>query len=139
MIGTVATVSEVRLDVAATITAISLIITAVATFIVAVRDRKSNGSSNEKAVAVTEVVNTGKKVETLMQQVEFLFEEISKLREQKENLERRVNRLSAELKKEKADHAETKARLEALLIELHEKNKKIKELENQLIQIQENK
>ena len=139
MIETVAAVTEVRFDIAAIVTGVSLVITAVATFIVAVRDRKSNGDGNAKAIAVTEIVDTGKKVETLMQQVEFLFEEISKLREQKENLERRVNRLSAELKKEKADHAETKARLEALLIELHEKNKKIKDLENQLIQIQEKK
>lgn len=138
MIGTVATVTPaIQLDVAATITAISLIITAVATFIVAVRDRKSNGSSNEKAVAVTEIVDTNKKVETLIQQVDFLFEEIGRLREEKENLEKRVNRLTAELRKEKADHAETKARLEALLIELHEKNKRISELELQLTKLQE--
>lgn len=138
MIGTVAAVnSAIQLDVAASITAVSLIITAVATFIVAVRDRKSNGSSNEKAVAVTEIVDTNKKVETLIQQVEFLFEEIGRLREEKENLEKRVNRLTAELRKEKADHAETKARLEALLIELHEKNKRISELELQLTKLQE--
>ncbi len=138
MIGTVAAVnSAIQLDVAASITAVSLIITAVATFIVAVRDRKSNGSSNEKAVAVTEIVDTNKKVETLIQQVEFLFEEIGRLMEEKENLEKRVNRLTTELKKEKADHAETKARLEALLIELHEKNKRISELELQLTKLQE--
>lgn len=139
MIDTVAAIETVRLDVAAIITALSLVITAVATFVVALRDRKSNGSSNEKAVAVTEVVNTGKKVEQLIQQVDFLFEEIGRLRQEKETLEKRIDKLTSELRNEREDHAKTKQRLEELLVELNEKNERIKTLEAELAKIQENK
>lgn len=131
-------IETVRVDLAAVITAFSLIITAVATFVVAIKDGKSSGSSREKAVAVTEVVNTGKKVENLIQQVDFLFEEIGRLRHEKETLEKRIDILTSDLRKEKEDHAKTKERLEALLIELAEKNGRIKTLEAELAKITEN-
>lgn len=123
----------VRIDIAAIITAISLIIGAAATFIIALRDRKSDGNSNAKAVAVTEIADTGKKVETLIQQVDFLFEEISRLRVEKDNLERKVAELTDELRREKEDHAKTKAALTEALNKLAEKTAKLEELEAQLV------
>lgn len=131
-------IEAVQLDIAAVITAISLVITAAATFIVAFRDKKTNRDSADKAVSVTKIHETDKKVETLIQQVDFLFDEISKLRTEKDDLERQVAVLTDDLNREREDHQKTKARLDALLIELDEKNKKIAVLEHELSKIKEN-
>lgn len=132
-------IEAVKLDIAAVITAISLVITAAATFIVAFRDKKTNGDSADKAVSVTQIHETDKKVETLIQQVDFLFDEISKLRTEKDDLERQIATLTEDLKREREDHAKTKARLDALLVELDKKNKKIAVLEHELSKLKENK
>lgn len=138
MIETVAMVESIRLDVAAVITAISLVITAVATFLVALRSSKSNGSSTDRAVAVTKIVDTEDKVETLIQQVDFLFEEIARLRNEKDRLEEKVAVLTEDLRREKEAHATTRARLELLLAELEQKNIRIAALEDELITLRSN-
>lgn len=132
-------IESVKIDIAAVITAFSLVITAIATFVVALRDRKTNGESTDKAISVTRINETDKKVETLIQQVDFLFEEISRLRTEKDELEAKVRVLTAELQKETEAHAETKERLEALMIELDEKNKKIAILEKELAKLKASK
>ena len=132
-------IEAVKLDIAEVITAISLVITAAATFIVALSDKKTNMESADKAVSVTQIHETDKKVETLIQQVDFLFDEISKLRTEKDDLERRIAALTDDLNREREDHQKTKARLDALLIELDKKNKKIAVLEHELAKLKENK
>lgn len=132
-------IEAVKLDIAAVITAISLVITAAATFIVAFRDKKTDMDSVDKAVSVTKIHETDKKVEILIQQVDFLFDEISKLRTEKDDLESQIARLTEDLNREREDHSKTKARLDALLAELDEKNKKIAVLEHELSKIKENK
>lgn len=131
-------IEAVKLDIAAVITAISLVITAVATFIVALRDKKPNEEAADKAVSVTQIHETDKKVETLIQQVDFLFDEISKLRTEKDSLERQIVALTNDLDREREDHNKTKARLDALLVELDNKNKRIAALEYELSKIKEN-
>ena len=130
-------IEAVKLDIAAVITAISLVITAAATFIVAFRDKKIDGDAADKAVSVTQIYETDKKVETLIQQVDFLFDEISKLRTEKDDLEHQIARLTEDLNREREDHSKTKARLDALLVELDEKNKKIAVLEHELSKLKE--
>lgn len=130
-------IEAVKLDIAAVITAISLVITAAATFIVAFRDKKTDMDSVDKAVSVTKIHETDKKVEILIQQVDFLFDEISKLRTEKDDLESQIARLTEDLNREREDHSKTKARLDALLAELDEKNKKIAVLEHELSKIKE--
>lgn len=132
-------IEAVKLDIAAVITAISLVITAAATFIVAFRDKKTDDDAADKAVSVTQIYETDKKVETLIQQVDFLFDEISKLRTEKDDLEHQIARLTEDLNREREDHSKTKARLDALLVELDEKNKKIAVLEHELSKLKENK
>lgn len=132
-------IEAVKLDIAAVITAISLVITAAATFIVAFRDKKTDMDSVDKAVSVTKIHETDKKVEILIQQVDFLFDEISKLRTEKDDLESQIARLTEDLNREREDHSKTKARLDALLAELDEKNKKIAVLEHELSKLKENK
>ena len=127
----------VKIDIAAVITAISLVITAAATFIVAIRDKNSNNEAADKAVSVTQIHETDKKVETLIQQVDFLFDEISKLRTEKDDLERQIATLTDDLNKEREDHSKTKARLDALLVELDKKNRKIAVLEQELSKLKE--
>lgn len=131
-------IEAVKLDIAAVITAISLVITAAATFIVAFRDKKTDMDSVDKAVSVTKIHETDKKVEILIQQVDFLFDEISKLRTEKDDLESQIAKLTEDLNREREDHSKTKARLDALLAELDEKNKKIAVLEHELSKIKEN-
>lgn len=131
-------IEAVKLDIAAVITAISLVITAAATFIVAFRDKKTDMDSVDKAVSVTKIHETDKKVEILIQQVDFLFDEISKLRTEKDDLESQITRLTEDLNREREDHSKTKARLDALLVELDKKNKKIAVLEHELSKIKEN-
>ena len=130
-------IEAVRLDVAAVITAISLVITATATFVVALKDKKSNDEAADKAVSVTQIHETDKKVETLIQQVDFLFDEISKLRTEKDDLERQIATLTDDLNREREDHNRTKARLDALLVELDKKNRKIAVLEQELSKLKE--
>lgn len=132
-------IEAVKLDIAAVITAISLVITAAATFIVAFRDKKTDMDSVDKAVSVTKIHETDKKVEILIQQVDFLFDEISKLRTEKDDLESQIATLTEDLNREREDHGKTKARLDALLVELDEKNKKIAVLEHELSKLKENK
>ena len=132
-------IEAVKLDIAAVITAISLVITAAATFVVAFRDKKTDMDSVDKAVSVTKIHETDKKVEILIQQVDFLFDEISKLRTEKDDLESQIARLTEDLNREREDHSKTKARLDALLVELDEKNKKIAVLEHELSKLKENK
>lgn len=129
MIESMASIADIQFDVAAVITAISLIIGSVATLIVALKDRKS-GDSESKAVAVTRIDDTDKKVETLIQQVDFLFDEIGKLRKEKDELVKEVTRLRAELKTERSDHAETKRQLAEALAQLKDKNERIQALES---------
>lgn len=131
-------IEAVKLDIAAVITAISLVITAVATFIVALRDKKPSEDAADKAVSVTQIHETDKKVETLIQQVDFLFDEINRLRTEKDSLERQIVALTNDLDREREDHNKTKARLDALLIELDNKNKRIAVLEYELSKIKEN-
>lgn len=131
-------IEAVKLDIAAVITAISLVITAAATFIVAFRDKKPSEEAADKAVSVTQIHETDKKVETLIQQVDFLFDEISKLRTEKDSLERQIVALTNDLNREREDHNRTKARLDALLVELDKKNKRIAALEYELSKIKEN-
>lgn len=131
-------IEAVKLDIAAVITAISLVITAAATFIVAFRDKKPSEEAADKAVSVTQIHETDKKVETLIQQVDFLFDEISKLRTEKDSLERQIVALTNDLNREREDHNRTKARLNALLVELDKKNKRIAALEYELSKIKEN-
>lgn len=131
-------IEAVKLDIAAVITAISLVITAAATFIVAFRDKKPSEEASDKAVSVTQIHETDKKVETLIQQVDFLFDEISKLRTEKDSLERQIVALTNNLNREREDHNRTKARLDALLVELDKKNKRIAALEYELSKIKEN-
>lgn len=131
-------IEAVKLDIAAVITAISLVITAAATFIVAFRDKKPSEEAADKAVSVTQIHETDKKVETLIQQVDFLFDEISKLRTEKDSLERQIIALTNDLNREREDHNRTKARLDALLVELDKKNKRIAALEYELSKIKEN-
>lgn len=131
-------IEAVKLDIAAVITAISLVITAAATFIVAFRDKKPSEEAADKAVSVTQIHETDKKVETLIQQVDFLFDEISKLRTEKDSLERQIVALTNDLNREREDHNKTKARLDSLLVELDKKNKRIAALEYELSKIKEN-
>ena len=131
-------IEAVKLDIAAVITAISLVITAAATFIVAFRDKKPSEEAADKAVSVTQIHETDKKVETLIQQVDFLFDEISKLRTEGDSLERQIVALTNDLNREREDHNRTKARLDALLVELDKKNKRIAALEYELSKIKEN-
>lgn len=121
-------IESIRIDAAAVVTAISLIIGSIATLIVALKDRK-NSDGESKAVSVTRIDDTDKKVETLIQQVDFLFDEIGKLRKEKDELVKEVARLRAELKSEKSDHAETKRQLANALAQLKDKNERILALE----------
>lgn len=128
-----------EIDLAAVITALSLVITAVATLFVALKDRKYGGDSTEKAISVTKIKDTDKKVETLIQQVDFLFEEISRLRVEKDSLERRVARLTDELKREREDHQKTKQQIQDLLLQIAEKDRIIVRLEGEIVELKKGK
>jgi chromosome segregation ATPase len=124
-------IESVRIDLAAVITAVSLVITAAGTFIVSFRD-KDNRDSNSKAISVTNISDTEGKVETLIKQVDFLFDEVSRLRVEKDTLERQIEQLTTELENERVDHANTKSKLDQLLVELADKNNRIAILEEQI-------
>lgn len=119
----------IRLDIAAALTALSLIIGSIGTLIIAVRNSKPAHHSREKAIAVTRINDTDKKVETLREQVDFLFDEIGKLRIEKDKLVEEVARLRAELKTERRDHSETKRELAIAEAELKDKTERIEALE----------
>lgn len=121
-------IGDIKIDIGSIITALSLVIGSVATFIVALRDKK-NTSGEEKAISVTKINETDKKVEVLIGQVDFLFEEISRLRAEKDSLEKKIALLNEELQDERDDHAATKKKLNAAVKELEEKNKRLKALE----------
>ncbi len=126
----------IQFDIAATITAVSLVITSIGALLVALRGGKSSGESNSKAVAVTKISDTEHKVGVLIQQVDFLFEEIGRLRHEKSQLESRIDELNQDLLQERADHAETKRLLAEAVAELQDKTRRIKVLEAQIEGIQ---
>jgi HPt (histidine-containing phosphotransfer) domain-containing protein len=116
-------------DLAANITATSLLVGAVATLIVALhKDKSSNGEA--KAISVTRIDDTDQKVKTLIQQVDFLFDEVTKLRNQKYELEQVVAKLRDELRKKDTDHDKTKLLLKEALAQLKDKSDRLKALEN---------
>lgn len=119
----------IKIDLGSIITAISLVIGSVATFIVALRSDKKNESGEEKAISVTKINETDKKVEVLIGQVDFLFEEISRLRAEKDSLEKKIALLNEELQTERDDHAATKIKLAEAVKELGEKSERLKALE----------
>jgi len=124
-------IEAIKLDIASALTGLSLIIGAIATLVVALREKKNNHSeSRDKAIAVTRINDTDKKVETLREQVDFLFDEIGKLRAEKDDLVKEIARLRLQLETELTDHTETKTRLELALEELALKDEQIKALED---------
>jgi len=119
---------NINIDVGAIVTSISLVIASIAAFIVALKDKK-NTAGEEKAISVTKINETDKKVEILIDQVDFLFDEISRLRSEKINLEKIVAKLQEDLQVESSDHTVTKQKLAQALEELENKNKRLKDLE----------
>ena len=121
---------DVTVDVAAIITAIVGLVTTIGGFFIA-RQKPSNDEDDgeQKAVSLSRVNETDKKVEVLFTQVDFLFEEISKLRSEKNSLEAQIHALRDELSLERADHAKTKRKLSETIIELKQKNDRIRALE----------
>ena len=121
---------DVTVDVAAIITAIIGLVTTIGGFFIARRQPKNDDDDGEqKAVSLSRVNETDKKVEVLFTQVDFLFEEISKLRSEKNSLEAQIHALRDELSLERADHAKTKRKLSETIAELKHKNDRIRALE----------
>ena len=121
---------DVTVDVAAIITAIVGLVTTIGGFFIARQQPKSDEDDGEqKAVSLSRVNETDKKVEVLFTQVDFLFEEISKLRSEKNSLEAQIHALRDELSLERADHAKTKRKLSETIAELKQKNDRIRALE----------
>ena len=121
---------DVTVDVAAIITAIVGLVTTIGGFFIARLKPKSDEDDGEqKAVSLSRVNETDKKVEVLFTQVDFLFEEISKLRSEKNSLEAQIHALRDELSLERADHAKTKRKLSETIAELKHKNDRIRALE----------
>lgn len=120
---------EMTIDLAAVITALVGFTTTIGGFFVANKRPKDGDDSESKAVSLSRVDETDKKVEILITQVDFLSYEISKLREEKNSLEEQIRDLRAELKTERKDHTETKCRLAETIEKLREKNERLKILE----------
>ena len=121
---------DVTVDVAAIITAIVGLVTTIGGFFIArQKPRNDEDDGEQKAVSLSRVNETDKKVEVLFTQVDFLFEEISKLRSEKNSLEAQIHALRDELSLERADHAKTKRKLSETIIELKQKNDRIRALE----------
>lgn len=121
---------DLTIDVAGIITAIVALVTSVGGFFIAKNTNKNDDNEGEeKAVSLSRVNETDKKVEVLFTQVDFLFEEISKLRIEKNSLEAQIHALRDELRLERADHAKTKRKLSETIAELEQKNNRIKALE----------
>ena len=124
----------VELDIAASLTGLSLIIGSLATLTIALRGKSNSDSedNDKKALAVSEIKNTTDRVDILWEHIIDLREELSTLRKEKEDLEDKDEELSKALAKEQGDHAETRRRLDDALAQIAEKDKRIKELEEKL-------
>ena len=121
---------DLTIDVAGIITAIVALVTSIGGFFIAKNTHKNDDNEGEqKAVSLSRVNETDKKVEVLFVQVDFLFEEISKLRSEKNSLETQIHELRDELRLERVDHAKTKKKLSDTISELKLKNNRIKALE----------
>lgn len=124
----------IQLDIAASLTALSLIIGSSATLVAVLRSRKEPDSNenDKKAVAVSEIKNTTERVDILWEHIIDLREELDALRKEKEDLQTQIDELNAELTTEKNAHVGTRRKLDEALGLLAEKDKKIKELEEKL-------
>lgn len=124
-----------QLDIAAALTALSLVIGSIATVIVALKGAQrtpTDKENNDKAVAVSEIRDTTDRVDILWEHIIDLREELATLRKEKEDLEEKYEELSKALAKEQGDHAETRRMLDDALAQIAEKDKRIKELEEKL-------
>ena len=115
---------EMTIDLAAVITSLVGLATTIGGFIVANKIPKDGDDSESKAISLSRVDETDKKVEILITQVDFLFDEISKLRGEKNSLEEQIRDLRAELKTERKDHEETKRRLTETIEKLRMKTER---------------
>lgn len=120
---------DMTIDLAAVITALVGLATTIGGLFVANKAPNDVDDGESKAVSLSRVHETDKKVDILTVQVDFLFEEISKLRSEKNLLETQIQALRDELKLERADHAKTKKKLSDTISELKLKNNRIKALE----------
>lgn len=122
----------IQVDIAAVITALSLLIGALISGVVAlssIRKGRDN-NSDEKAVAVSQITETTADVKTLREQVDFLFGELATLKLEKQKLEQKVLKLTRDLKDERKDHKATKKALTEVRKQLKEKTLLIKQLES---------
>ena len=120
---------EMTIDLAAVITSLVGFATTIGGFIVVNKKPKDGDDSESKAISLSRVDETDKKVEVLITQVDFLFDEISKLRGEKNSLEEQIRDLRAEPKTERKDHAETKRRLTETIEKLRMKTERLRILE----------
>ena len=120
---------EMTIDLAAVITSLVGFATTIGGFIVVNKKPKDGDDSESKAISLSRVDETDKKVEILITQVDFLFDEISKLRGEKDSLEEQIRDLRAELKTERKDHVETKRRLTETIEKLRMKTERLRILE----------
>lgn len=120
---------EMTIDLAAVITSLVGLATTIGGFIVVNKGPKDGDDSESKAISLSRVDETDKKVEILITQVDFLFDEISKLRGEKDSLEEQIRDLRAELKTERKDHVETKRRLAETIEKLRMKTERLRILE----------
>lgn len=130
-----------KMDIAQVITALALLIPAVAGAIVSLQRGGSN-SENQKqaeqsAISVTRINATEKMVDTMREQVDYLLKTVGTLEQEKNKLVVQIDDLNVQLEKERGDHKKTKARLDALLAELTIKNEKIAVLEKQVKKLKE--
>ena len=120
---------EMTIDLAAVITSLVGFVTTIGGFIVVNKKPKDGDDSESKAISLSRVDETDKKVEILITQVDFLFDEISKLRGEKNSLEEQIRDLRAELKTERKDHEETKRLLIETIEKLRMKTERLQILE----------
>lgn len=131
-----------KLDAAQFITALALLIPAVTGSILSLRRSGGTYSENQKdaesaAISVTRIGATEKMVDTMREQVDYLLRSVGVLEQEKNKLVAQVNVLTSQLEKERGDHKNTKARLDALLVEITIKNEKIAVLEQQVKKLKE--
>lgn len=119
-------------DLAAIITSVSLIITAIGGIFVSIRSKDGSDTGEDRAAAVSSIQATTRSVESLEARVDILFDEISKLRSERTKLSNEVARLRLELEKERGDHRRTRERIEELVSEIAKKDARIKELESEI-------
>ena len=120
---------EMTIDLAAVITSLVGFATTIGGFIVVNKRPKDGDDSESKAISLSRVDETDKKVEILITQVDFLFDEISKLRGEKNSLEEQIRDLRAELETERKDHVETKRLLTETIEKLRMKTERLRILE----------